>query len=173
MCVCVCVCVSAASRTHAQAAFDVTSDRMKAKDYTSYFKLNLACLPFVVLPLLLTPIIPRTREDFHALPQRVRKLSPKLGTMLSALVRCFLWLASCWPSALRQRDFHPASTSLLLWWICGFTYSYYKTFEAMWGSMSSTLLVTIAVLAWGAVFPFLFLSLFTKCFGQCASGKAT
>jgi hypothetical protein len=50
----------------------------------SCVKLCLACLPFTLLPLLLTPLIPRTRADFVAMPARLLDCDPALGPALQA-----------------------------------------------------------------------------------------
>jgi hypothetical protein len=49
--------------TGLNALFNVTSDQMKAGHYEPYLKLCVTCLPFLLLPITLTPLIPRTREE--------------------------------------------------------------------------------------------------------------
>ena len=133
--------------------YTATDAEFEAGDYSVYAKLQLICLPFLLLPIVMSPLIPRTRKELQAFPERCRR-----GEV-------YTWVHftdKYWPDWLKKRDYHSASTLMLLWWAVGFCYTYWYSFDLLtWSSTGET------VFMWGILLPAFVVLIFSRCGGTC------
>ena len=98
-------------------------------------------------------LIPRTRKELQAFPERCRR-----GEV-------YTWVHftdKYWPDWLKKRDYHSASTLMLLWWAVGFCYTYWYSFDLLtWSSTGET------VFMWGILLPAFVVLIFSRCGGTC------
>ena len=133
--------------------YTATEDEFEDGDYSTYATLQLICLPFLLLPIVMSPLIPRTRKELQAFPERCRK---------GEVTTWVHFTDKYWPEFLERRGFKSASTLMLVWWAIGFCYTYWYSFDLLtWSSAGETAFM------WAVVLPFLLVLIFSRCAGKC------